>query len=59
MLSVRSGAAVYWTRLQMLIIYDPYTGLSQNTYRWVAESRISLSTPRPGAINIISNLPVA
>lgn len=59
MLSVRSGAAVYWTRLQMLIIYDPYTGLSQNTYRWVAESRMSLSTPRPGAINIISNLPAA
>lgn len=59
MLSVRSGAAVYWVRLSMLIIFDPYTGLSQNTYRWVAESRISLSTPRPGAINIISNLPVA
>jgi hypothetical protein len=59
MLSVRSGAAVYWTRLSMLLIFDPYTGLSQNTYRWVAESRISLSTPRPGAINVISNLPVA
>jgi hypothetical protein len=59
MLSIRGGAAVYWTRLNMLIIYDPYTGLSQNTYRWVAESRISLSCPRTGAIYIISNLPVA
>jgi hypothetical protein len=59
MLSVRGGAAVYWSRLNLLIIFDPYTGLSQNTYRWVAESRISLSCPRPGAINIISNLPVA
>ncbi len=56
MLSVRSGAAVYWVRLAMLIIFDPYTGLSNNTFRWVAESRVSLSTPRPAAINIISNL---
>jgi hypothetical protein len=59
MLSVRGGAAVYWTRLQMLIIFDPYTGLTANTIRWVAESRISLSVPRPCAINVISNLPVA
>ncbi|GBE65859.1 hypothetical protein MFM001_23210 [Mycobacterium sp. MFM001] len=57
MLSIRGGAAVYWTRLNMLIIFDPYTGLTNNTWRWVIESRISLSTPRPGAINIIENLP--
>ncbi|GBE64208.1 hypothetical protein MFM001_06700 [Mycobacterium sp. MFM001] len=57
MLSIRGGAAVYWTRLNMLIIFDPYTGLTNNTWRWVIESRISLSTPRPGAINVIENLP--
>jgi hypothetical protein len=31
--SIRGGVAVYWTRLSMLIIYDPYTEL-RATARW-------------------------
>jgi hypothetical protein len=58
LLSVKSGAAVYWSRLNMLIQYDPYTGLTNNTYRYVAECRFALSVPRPAAVSIISNLPL-
>jgi hypothetical protein len=58
MLSVRNGAGVYWTRLNMLIFFDPYTGLTNNTFRWVAETRVALSVPRPAAVSVITNLPV-
>jgi hypothetical protein len=56
LLSVKNGAGVYWTRLNMLIQFDPYTGLTNNTMRWVAETRIALSVPRPAAVSIITNL---
>jgi hypothetical protein len=58
LLSIRSGAGVYWVRQNMLISYDPFTGLTNNTYRYVAERRISLSVPRPAAVSVISNLPL-
>jgi hypothetical protein len=58
LLSVRGSGAVYWTRLNMLIQFDPYTGLTNNTMRWVAETRIALSVPRPASVSILSNLPV-
>jgi len=51
-------ARFYWTRLNMLIQFDPYTGLTNNTMRWVAETRIALSVPRPASVSILSNLPV-
>jgi hypothetical protein len=58
LLSIKGGAGIYWTRQNMLISYDPYTGLTNNTYRYVAECRIALSVPRPAAVCVISNLPL-
>jgi len=43
-LSVKAGAAV---------------GFSHNLYSWRAEERISLTTPRPSAINIVTGLPTS
>jgi hypothetical protein len=57
LLSIRGGAGVYWTRLNMLIQFDPYTGLTNNKMRWVAETRVALSVPRPAPVSVISNLP--
>ena len=56
LLSIRNGGGVYWTRQNMFVAYDPYSGLASNTYRYVAEQRIALSVPRPAAVSVISNL---
>jgi hypothetical protein len=40
----------------MFVMYDPYSGLGTNNYRYVAEERIALSVPRPASVSIISNL---
>ena len=56
LLSIRNGGGVYWTRQNMFVMYDPYSGLATNTYRYVAEERIALSVPRPAAVSVITNL---
>lgn len=58
-MSVKAGAAIAWQRLGLLIMFDPYTLLSTNEYRWVAEERIAFSSPRPSAINLVTGLPTS
>jgi hypothetical protein len=43
----------------LLIIFDPYTLLSTNEYRFVAEERVAYCCPRPAALNIVTGLPTA
>jgi hypothetical protein len=57
--SVKAGAGIFWQRLGLLIMFDPYSLLSTNAYRWVAEERIAYSCPRPAALNIVTGLPTA
>jgi hypothetical protein len=56
-LSVQSGAAVIYVRESLSTFYDPYSLASTNVYQYIAESRLALASPRPGAINIVSGLP--
>lgn len=63
-LSIRAGAAVGWTRMGMIVEYDPYAGaaglnFAQNLYTWRCEERISLTCPRPQAVNIVTGLPTS
>jgi hypothetical protein len=41
------------------ILFDPYTLLTNNEYRWIAEERIAFSCPRPAAINLVTGLPTS
>lgn len=56
-LSVASGAAIVYVREALTTFFDPYSQAANNIYRYIAESRLCLSTPRPGAIELISGLP--
>jgi hypothetical protein len=58
-LSVSSGAAVVYIREALVTFFDPYSQISNNIYQYVAESRLALATPRPGAINIVTGLPTS
>jgi hypothetical protein len=58
-LSVNSGAAVVYVREALTTFFDPYSQIANNIYQFVAETRIVLATPRPGAINLVSGLPTS
>jgi len=60
-MSIASGAAVGWLRMGLTVEFNPWgdTEWATNTYSWRAEERISLSVPRPAAINIVSGLPTS
>jgi Phage capsid family len=58
-LSVQSGAAVVYVREALTVFYDPYSMASSNVYQHIAEQRLALATPRPGAINLVSGLPTS
>jgi len=58
-MSVKAGAGIFWQRLGLLIMFDPYTLLSSNEYRWVAEERIAYNCPRPAALNLVTGLPTS
>lgn len=58
-MSVKAGAGIFWQRLGLLIMFDPYTLLSQNEYRWIAEERVAFASMRPSAINIVTGLPTS
>jgi hypothetical protein len=58
-MSVKAGAGIWWQRLGMLIMFDPYTLLSTNEYRWICEERVAFNSPRPTAINIVTGLPTS
>jgi hypothetical protein len=58
-MSVKAGAGIFWQRLGLLMIFDPYTLLTNNEYRWIAEERIAFSCPRPSAINLVTGLPTS
>ncbi len=55
-LSVNSGAAVVYVREALTTFFEPYSQASSNIYQYIAETRIALATPRPGAINLVSGL---
>lgn len=56
-LSVKSGAAVVYVREALTTFFDPYSQASSNIYQYIAETRLALATPRPGAICLVSGLP--
>lgn len=58
-LSVQNGAAVNYVRNPLVTFYDPYSEAASNIYRFIAEIRFALATPRPGAINLVSGLPTS
>jgi HK97 family phage major capsid protein len=65
-MSIQAGAAVGWIRMGLTVEFNPYGGTvggtelwSGNLYSWRADERISLSVPRPAAINVVTGLPVA
>ena len=57
--SVASGAAVVYVREALTTFFDPYSQASSNIYQYIAESRLALATPKVGAINLVSGLPVS
>ena len=59
MLSIQSGAAILYIRENLSTFFDPYSQAASNIYQYIAETRIALATPRPGAINLISGLPTS
>ena len=59
MLSMQSGAAIVYIRENLSTFFDPYSQAASNIYQYIAETRIALATPRPGAINLISGLPTS
>jgi hypothetical protein len=60
-MSIQSGAAVGWIRMSLTVEFNSWgdTEWKTNTYSWRAEERISLSVPRPAAINIVTGLPTS
>ena len=58
-LSVQNSAAVVYVRETLTTFYDPYSQATSNLYRFIAECRFALATPRPGAINLVSGLPTS
>jgi hypothetical protein len=58
-LSVNSGAAVVYVREALTTFFDPYSQAASNVYQYIAETRLALATPRPGAINLVSGLPTS
>jgi hypothetical protein len=58
-LSVQSGAAVVYVRETLTTFFDPYSQISENIYQFVAENRLCLAIPRPGAISLVSGLPTS
>ena len=58
-LSVQSGAAVVYVREALTTFFDPYSQASSNVYQYIAETRLALASPRPGAVNLVSGLPTS
>jgi HK97 family phage major capsid protein len=58
-LSVQSGASLVYVRESLTTFFDPYSQIANNIYQFVAETRIALATPRPGAICLVSGLPTS
>lgn len=58
-LSVQSGAALVYIREALTTFFDPYSQAASNIYQYIAETRIALATPRPGAICLVSGLPTS
>jgi hypothetical protein len=58
-LSVQSGSCVVYVRESLVTMFDPYSQIANNIYQFVAETRIALATPRPGAICLVSGLPTS
>jgi hypothetical protein len=58
-LSVSSGAAVVYVRESLTTFFDPYGQAASNIYQFIAETRLALATPRPGAICLVSGLPTS
>lgn len=56
-LSIQSGAAAVYVREALTTFFDPYSQISTNVVQYVAETRLALAVPRPGAICLISGLP--
>lgn len=58
-MSVKAGAGIFWQRLGMLVMFNPYSLMTTNEYLWIAEERIAYSCQRPAAVNIVTGLPTA
>jgi hypothetical protein len=60
-MSVRAGGGIFWTRLGLLLQFNPWgdTEWTTNTFSWRVEERVALSVPRPSAVNIVTGLPTS
>ncbi|MGO9228551.1 MAG: phage major capsid protein [Bryobacteraceae bacterium] len=58
-MSVAAGAGIFWQRMGLVVMYNPWSAMSTNVYQWFAEERIAYSCPRPAALNIVTGLPTA
>jgi hypothetical protein len=56
-LSVKNGAAVVYVREALTTFFDPYSQAASNIYQFIAETRLALAVPRPGAICLVTGLP--
>ncbi len=55
-LSVASGAAVVYVRETLTTIFDPFSQAASNILQYIAETRLAVACPRPGAIVLVGGL---
>jgi hypothetical protein len=55
-LSVASGAAIVYVRETLTTFFDPYSQAANNIYQYIAECRLALACPRPGALVLVGGL---
>ena len=48
-----------YVREALTTFFDPYSQIANNIYQFVAETRMALATPRPGAICLVGGLLMA
>lgn len=58
-MSVKAGGGMFWTRLGMRLEFNMWASeyWGSNAYGFRVEERVSLSVPRPAALNILTGLP--
>jgi hypothetical protein len=48
-----------YVREALTTFFDSFSQASSNVYQYIAETRLCLASPRPGAINLVSGLPTS
>ena len=61
-ISIRGGGGLVWIRSGLEMFYNPGYGdtlFQNNLVAWRVESRLAFNVPRPSAVCLVTNLPVA